>query len=207
MNISVLSQYVKDLKTTSLEDYVYTSRDDFFGDVIFSYNSCYLNFMSLGIISDDYLNKMFSIKCVKDETGTMHGYELWFGVLEQPMYTYTYVCRQWHKQAINQLASFKEDMHRATFIHKIANVNENEDFYNNILCRRSDDGAGRFVISNVTGMTDKVLYIAPCMLPGSKSTPLDMVIYDIADNGYFVVAFITHKKTGDVTTLMRFLNV
>ena len=204
MNINVLSQYVKDLKTTSLESYVYTSRDDFFGDIIYSYNTCYLSFMNLNIISDDYLNKMFSIKCIKDE---IPGYELWFGILEQPMYTYTYVCRQWQKQSINMIKDFKKDIQNATFIHKITNLNENEAFYNDILCRKSDEGAGRFVISNVTGMTDKVLYIAPCMLPGSKSTPLDMVIYDIDECGYFVVAFITHKKTGDVTTLMRFLNV
>ena len=204
MNISILLQNVKDLKTTAMEKYVYTVRDNFFGDILFSINTTYVNFIKLSDVSNDYFDKMISIDCIKQG---YPGFEIWFGVLDQAGYTYQYACRQTQLKVYRVLASFKEDMMRATFIHKISNLQEDERFYNDILLRKSDDGAGKFIISNVVGMNDKVLYIAPCMLPASKTTPLDLVIYDIAGCDYFVAAFISHKKTGDITTLMRFLNV
>jgi hypothetical protein len=204
MNIDTLSQSLKDLKTTAIEKYVYTTKDKFFGSIIFSINTTYINFINLDYASDEYFNKMISISCIKNG---LSGYETNFGVLEQGGYTYQYSCRQTQKKAMEILSSFKEDMSNATFVHKITNLQENERFYNDILLRKSDEGAGKFIISNVTGMSDKVLYIAPCMLPASKTTPLDLVIYDIPGNNYFVVVFISHKNTGDVKTMMRFLNV
>ena len=204
MNISILTQSLKDLKTTAMEKYVYTTKDNFFGSILFSVNTTYINFINLEYASDDYFDKMISISCIKNGTP---GFETWFGALEQSGYTYQFSCRQMQLKAMRHLASFKEDMMRATFIHKIANLQENERFYNDILLRKSDEGAGKFIISNVTGMSDKVLYIAPCMLPASKTTPLDLVIYDIEGCNYFVAVFISHKKTGSVTTMMRFLNV
>jgi hypothetical protein len=49
------------------------------------------------------------------------------------------------------------------------------------------------------------MYTAPCMFPGSKTTGIDVTSYYKTGNDYYISLFNTHKKTGDVVTLMRFL--
>lgn len=204
MNISVLTQSVKSLKTTAMEDYVYTLRDDFFGDILFSMNTTYINICRIPNLSDDYYGKMISIDCAVNE---MPGFETWFGVLDSAGYTYQYMCRQKQKKVMSVFNNIKRDIQRTTSVYHINNIHEDEAFYNNILCRKASDGAGRYIIKNINWISDKVLYVAPCMLPGSKKTPLDMTIYEIEGSEYFVVSFTTHKPSGDVKTIMRMLNV
>ena len=59
------------------------------------------------------------------------------------------------------------------------------------------------ILGNIFG--DKMMYIAPCMLPGSKSTPLDAIGYYRTGNDYYVASFTTHKPTNDVITLIKFI--
>ena len=199
MNLDIFNQYVKDLKPTASEEYVYITRDNFFGDIIYSVNSSAINFIKIPELADSYFGKMYSIDCITKSTP---GFEAWFGVLNDGSYTYQYCCRHMlQKKAEFTLGGFKNDLAGSNNIQIVNNLNEDPMFYNNILLRKSSEGAGRFIYK------DKVMYIAPCMLPGSKSTPIDMTIYDRAQSNYFIVVFVTHKKTNDVTTLMRFLKV
>lgn len=198
-NLDMFTQYVKDLKTTASEEYVYITRDNFFGDIIFSVNSCAINVINLPVISDKYFNKMYSINSIVKSTPA---FETWFGQLNGSSYTYQYYCKQiLLDKSMYQLGTFKDDIVLASNIDKINDINTDEMFYNNILLRKSDEGAGRFVYK------DKIIYVAPCMLPGSKSTPIDMSIYERDNCKYFVVVFTTHKKTNDIMTMMRFLKI
>lgn len=198
MKLDVLLPYVKDLKPTANENYVYTARDVLFGDVIFSYNSATLNLIKMTDISDDYLNKIFSLNCIKNG---VDGFSNWFGVIDSPTYTNQYFSRQIQKKAMQVLGEFRNDIHHSTNIMSKTDLQTDDEFYNNILIRKSDEGAGRYICG------DKVMYVAPCMLPGSKSTPIHVTIYDNPEQPYFVAAFFTHKKSNTIMTLMRFLKV
>lgn len=203
MKLNILESYLKDLKPTAEENYIYTLNDDFFGKIIFSKNSMCVNMIQLSEISDEYLNKVFSINCIKNG---IDGFSTWFGVMDSPTYTYQWVARQALNSAVETIKQFKQEMRCASYIGKKCLINEDPEFYNNILIRKSFEGAGRYIFrDNVIG--DRAMYIAPCMLPGSKSTPLDCVLYNLDGMTYSTVSFISHKKTNDVITMFRILNV
>lgn len=203
MKLNVLEQYLKDLKPTADESYIYTLNDEFFGKVIFSKNSMCINMIQLSEISDEYLNKVFSINCIKNG---IDGFSNWFGVIDNPSYTYQWVAKQTFNSAIESLRQFKQEMQCASYIGKKCLINEDPNFYNNILIRKSSEGAGRYIFTD-NAIGNKVMYVAPCMLPGSKSTPLDCVLYNLDGMTYNVVSFISHKKTNDVITMFRILDV
>lgn len=203
MNLNVLKPYVKDLKPTADEFYVYTAKDEFFGGVIFSMNSMAINMIQMSDISEDYFNKIYSLNCINKG---FDGFLNWFGVVDSPTYTSQYVARYTQNKAMYTLKQFEKEMKLASYIDKKCMINEDPDFYNNILIRKSDEGAGRYVYKNEY-KGDRALYLAPCMLPCSKSTPLDCVIYYIDGLNYNVVSFTSHKKTNTVVTLFRTLKV
>lgn len=199
-NLSVVfDQYVKDLKLSASEDYIYVVDHGYVGPIVFSINSNSLNMIKINTpISDKYINKMISVDVIKGKT---IGYEFDIGILSDQDYIHQYNCHEKRKRAMNVLYGFTCDIMNATSITKRNQINTDEKFYNDILSRKADMGAGRYVMDN------RVMYLAPCMFPGSKSTDIDVVSYYTQGNDYFVASFTTHKKTNDIITLMRFINV
>jgi hypothetical protein len=199
-NLNVIfEQYIKDLKLTTAEDYVYVVRDGYFGDIIFSVSSNALTLIKITTpISDKYINKMIAVDVIKEKT---IGYELENGIYLSQEYIHLYNCHEKFKKARNALYGFICDIMNATSISKQNQANTDERFYNDVLLRKSDMGAGKYI------MDDKIMYVAPCMLPGSKSTDIDIVSYYTQGNDYYVASFTTHKKTNDIITLMRFINI
>lgn len=195
----IFEQYVKDLKPTASEDYIYVIRDNFFGDVVLIQNSSCINMMPAPQnLSDRYFNCMISYKFIKDLGVGGHLCKL--GILDDISDTYMFKCSLQLTKVKSILDTFKFDIQSATKVDQYPMINQDERFFNNILSRKADDGAGIYAFEN------KVMVIAPCMLPGSKSTPLDLVCYSRPDRDYYIASFKTHKPTGDVTTLMRLLN-
>lgn len=198
-NLNILfSSYIKDLKLSASEEYVYVTRDDFFGDIIFSYNSSCLNMTRCNGISNKYMNKIISVEAIK----TNFYFEYDFGYMFYRDSILAFDCRRKLSKAMEVLNGFKNDIRLSDNVQHMYELNDPEqDFYNNILSRKSGDGAGRYIFG------DKVIYMAPCMLPGSKSTGLDAIGYQRNGNDYFVIVFNTHKKERDIMTLIRLLSL
>lgn len=198
-NLNILfSSYIKDLKLSANEEYVYVTRDDFFGDIIFSYNSACLNMTRCDGISDKYMNKIISVEAIKRNFYTEYD----FGYLFLQDQILAFNCRRKLFKAMGVLNMFKNDIKMSDNVQHMYKLNDPEqDFYNNILTRKADDGAGRYIFD------DKIICIAPCMLPGTKSTDLDVIGYQKTGNDYFVALFNTHKKERDVVTLIRLLSL
>lgn len=196
-NISIVfEKYVKNLKLSVNEDYIYVVKDDYFGDIVFSPNSTSLNIINCSDISSKYFNKMISVDVVKGKT---IGYEYDIGILNGNDYIYKYNCIEKFRKSMNILNSFKNDIVNCDSVDHAYNLQQNDSFFNNILTRKADDGAGKYIYNK------NIMYVAPCMFPGSKSTDIDATIYCTNGNDYYTVLFTTHKKEFDIITLMKFL--
>lgn len=194
----IFQQYVKNLKMTANEQYIYIVRDDFFGDIVFTVNSTSLSFVRCPELSDKYFGKMIDIDCIKKK---IVGVETEIGVLSDASFITQYNCREKLIKNMKIFNQFKLDIQTCDRVRQRCSIQtSDEDFFNNILTRKSDEGAGRYIFEN-----DNIMYVAPCMFPGSKTTSIDATSYYKTGNDYYVMMFITHKKTGDVATLMRFL--
>ena len=177
----IFGDYVKELKLTASNNYIYVVRNNVFGDIIFSTNSS-------GI--------MYSVNVIKGKT---IGYERNIGVLEGFDDISEYNAVQVFEKAMFILDSISNDILSAEYIQYTNALNSDENFYNNILIKKSADGAGKFILNN------RAMYLAQTMLPGSKSTDLDAEMYYKTGNDYYTMKFISHKKQYDVYTFMRFL--
>lgn len=194
----IFEGYVKELKLNATDSFVYVVRDNIFGDIIFSANANGIRMISCGDIHDRYFNKMYSIDVIKHKTV---GYESDIGILEGFDDISRYNAIQQFNKAMYTLRCISNDIMIADNINYSNALNTDERFFNDILLRKSADGAGKYV------MGDRAMYLAPNMLPGTKSTDLDAEVYYKTGNDYFTVKFISHKKTCDVYTFMRFLCV
>lgn len=196
---SVFEQYLKDLKPTASEDYLYVLRHKYFGDCVVVQNSTYVNIMSAPInLSDKYFDSMISYRFIKEGVG---GYMCQLGILDDISNTYMFKCGIRLSKVKYMLDTFENDIKESSKINQYPLLNENETFFNNILCRKSDEGAGKISLG------ENMMILAPCMLPGSKTTPLDLITYHRDKRDYYVAVFKTHKPSGDILTLMRMLNI
>ena len=193
---TIFEKYIKELKLSTLNEYVYIIRDNIFGDVMFSPSSNGISMISCNDIHDKYFNKMYSVNVFKGKT---IGYETDIGVIEGFDNIAYFNAVQKFDKDMRIYNCVRNDISTATNVSYINNLNTDENFYNNILIKKSADGAGKFILDN------RVIYIAQTMLPGTKSTPIDAEVYYTNGNDYFTVKFITHKKQNDIYTFMRFL--
>ena len=192
----IFGDYVKALKLTASNNYIYAVRNNVFGDIIFSTNSSGINMINCRDIHDRYFGKMYSVNVIKGKT---IGYERNIGVLEGFDDISEYNAVQVFEKAMFILDSISNDILSADDIQYTNALNSDENFYNNILIKKSADGAGKFILNN------RAMYLAQTMLPGSKSTDLDAEMYYKTGNDYYTMKFISHKKQYDVYTFMRFL--
>lgn len=193
----IFNQYMKDLKLTSLDQYIYTlNNHSVFGNIVFSFNPGRINIIHCNNIHDKYFNKLYSVNSLKEKT---NGYETDIGIIENFDSISKFNAIQNFNKIIRIIDSLSNDIINATDIKFIDNLNEDYDFYNNILIRKSAEGVGRCILNN------RVIYISPSMLPGSKSTKLDAKMYYTEGKTYFTIEFITHKDTNDISTFMHFL--
>lgn len=192
----IFGDYVKELKLTASDSYIYVIRDNVFGDIIFSTNSSGINMINCRDIHDKYFGKMYSVNVIKEKT---IGYESDIGVLEGFDNIARYNAMQIFEKAMFILRSISNDILTADNVQYTNSLNANENFYNDILIKKSADGAGKFILN------DRAMYLAQTMLPGSKSTDLDAEMYYKTGNDYYTMKFISHKKQYDVYTFMRFL--
>ena len=193
---TIFEKYIKELKLSTLNEYVYIIRDNIFGDVMFSPSSNGISMISCNDIHDKYFNKMYSVNVFKGKT---IGYETDIGVIEGFDNIAYFNAVQKFDKDMRIYNCVRNDISIATNVSYINNLNTDEKFYNNILIKKSADGAGKFILDN------RVIYVAQTMLPGTKSTPIDAEVYYTNGNDYFTVKFITHKKQNDIYTFMRFL--
>ena len=193
---TIFEKYIKELKLSTLNEYVYIIRDNIFGDVMFSPSSNGISMISCNDIHDKYFNKMYSVNVFKGKT---IGYETDIGVIEGFDNIAYFNAVQKFDKDMRIYNCVRNDISTATSVSYINNLNTDEKFYNNILIKKSADGAGKFILDN------RVIYVAQTMLPGTKSTPIDAEVYYTNGNDYFTVKFITHKKQNDIYTFMRFL--
>ena len=193
---TIFEKYIKELKLSTLNEYVYIIRDNIFGDVMFSPSSNGISMISCNDIHDKYFNKMYSVNVFKGKT---IGYETDIGVIEGFDNIAYFNAVQKFDKDMRIYNCVRNDISTATNVSYINNLNTDENFYNNILIKKSADGAGRVILDN------RVIYIAQTMLPGTKNTPIDAEVYYTNGNDYFTVKFITHKKQNDIYTFMRFL--
>ena len=193
---TIFEKYIKELKLSTLNEYVYIIRDNIFGDVMFSPSSNGISMISCNDIHDKYFNKMYSVNVFKGKT---IGYETDIGVIEGFDNIAYFNAVQKFDKDMRIYNCVRNDINTATNVSYINNLNTDENFYNNILIKKSADGAGKFILDN------RVIYVAQTMLPGTKSTPIDAEVYYTNGNDYFTVKFITHKKQNDIYTFMRFL--
>ena len=193
---TIFEKYIKELKLSTLNEYVYIIRDNIFGDVMFSPSSNGISMISCNDIHDKYFNKMYSVNVFKGKT---IGYETDIGVIEGFDNIAYFNAVQKFDKDMKIYNCVRNDISTATNVSYINNLNTDENFYNNILIKKSADGAGKFILDN------RVIYVAQTMLPGTKSTPIDAEVYYTNRNDYFTVKFITHKKQNDIYTFMRFL--
>lgn len=193
---TIFEKYIKELKLSTLNEYVYIIRDNIFGDVMFSPSSNGISMISCNDIHDKYFNKMYSVNVFKGKT---IGYETDIGVIEGFDNIAYFNAVQKFDKDMRVYNCVRNDISTATNVSYINNLNTDENFYNNILIKKSADGAGKFILDN------RVIYVAQTMLPGTKSTPIDAEVYYTNGNDYFTVKFITHKKQNDIYTFMRFL--
>lgn len=199
-NVSIIFEdYVKDLKLSVAEDYIYVIRDDYFGDIVFSVSQTYLRMIQCENLSSKYFNKMISVNVIKGKT---IGYEYDIGILEGNDFINHYNCTEKFRRALQILTQFKYELHDSDVVKSEYNVTtSNKSFYNDILLKKADDGAGRFISG------ENIMYLAPCMLPGSKSTEVDIINYYKTGNDYYTTKFVTHKKTNDILTFMKFIRL
>ena len=193
---TIFEKYIKELKLSTLNEYVYIIRDNIFGDVMFSPSSNGISMISCNDIHDKYFNKMYSVNVFKGKT---IGYETDIGVIEGFDNIAYFNAVQKFDKDMRIYNCVRNDISTATNVSYINNLNTDENFYNNILIKKSADGAGKFILDN------RVIYVAQTMLPGTKSTPIDAEVYYTNGNDYFTVKFLTHKKQNDIYTCMRFL--
>ena len=193
---TIFEKYIKELKLSTLNEYVYIIRDNIFGDVMFSPSSNGISMISCNDIHDKYFNKMYSVNVFKGKT---IGYETDIGVIEGFDNIAYFNAVQKFDKDMRIYNCVRNDISTATNVSYINNLNTDENFYNNILIKKSADGAGKFILDN------RVIYVAQTMLPGTKSTPIDAEVYYTNGNDYFTAKFITHKKQNDIYTFMRFL--
>lgn len=193
---TIFEKYIKELKLSTLNEYVYIIRDNIFGDVMFSPSPNGISMISCNDIHDKYFNKMYSVNVFKGKT---IGYETDIGVIEGFDNIAYFNAVQKFDKDMRIYNCVRNDISTATNVSYINNLNTDENFYNNILIKKSADGAGKFILDN------RVIYVAQTMLPGTKSTPIDAEVYYTSGNDYFTVKFITHKKQNDIYTFMRFL--
>ena len=193
---TIFEKYIKELKLSTLNEYVYIIRDNIFGDVMFSPSSNGISMISCNDIHDKYFNKMYSVNVFKGKT---IGYETDIGVIEGFDNIAYFNAVQKFDKDMRIYNCVRNDISTATNVSYINNLNTDENFYNNILIKKSADGAGKFILDI------RVIYVAQTMLPGTKNTPRDAEVYYTNGNDYFTVKFITHKKQNDIYTFMRFL--
>ena len=193
---TIFEKYIKELKLSTLNEYVYIIRDNIFGDVMFSPSSNGISMISCNDIHDKYFNKMYSVNVFKGKT---IGYETDIGVIEGFDNIAYFNAVQKFDKDMKIYNCVRNDISTATNVSYINNLNTDENFYNNILIKKSADGAGKFILDN------RVIYVAQTMLPGTKSTPIDAEVYYTNGNDYFTVKFIKHNKQNDIYTFMRFL--
>ena len=56
---TIFEKYIKELKLSTLNEYVYIIRDNIFGDVMFSPSSNGISMISCNDIHDKYFNKLY----------------------------------------------------------------------------------------------------------------------------------------------------
>lgn len=201
-NLSLIfDQYVKDLKLTTNEDYVYVMKDDLFGDIIFSVSSTAINMVKCYNIPDKYFGKMISVDVIKDKS---IGYEFDIGIINSNEFIVLYNCTEKFKKAMRILNQFKKDIISSAYQEPLPTLlGDESDFYNNVLLKKSAEGAGKFIFNN------NIMYMAPCMLPvGKSSVQLTATKYYSDNSDYYTVVFNSNKKNdNEVLTLMKFLNI
>lgn len=196
-NIGVIfCDYVKDLKPSSLDEYIYVVNNTIFGNIIFISNPTSINMIPCGDLHDKYYNKMYSINAIKGKT---IGYETDIGILDNFDDITRFNALQQFQKAMCSLNNIINEVMLANEVSHINNINEDECFYNNILSKRASDGAGKFIING------RPIYISSNMLPCSKSTVIDTIVYYKKGNDYFTIKFVCNKKQNVVYTFMKFL--
>ena len=77
------------------------------------------------------------------------------------------------------------------------NIQNSEDF-NNIMNKSTAEGTGRYIIDR-----KHVMLIAPCMIPMTKTSIVNLTIVDLEDG--YLSDFIVKKPKNEVHTIMKFL--
>ena len=132
------------------------------------------------------------------KTCTIVGYESDIGVIERFDSIARFNAIQIFNRAMSILNSIISDIVNSDNTEYLNYANSNDKFYNDILIKKSADGAKKFIFNN------HIMYVAQTMFPGSKSTDLDIETYYKSGNDYYTAKFISHKKY-DVLLFMRFL--
>lgn len=192
---TIFESYVKELKLSATDKYIYVIRNDLFGDIIFSANTNGIKMIRCVDIHDKYFGKMYSVDVIKNKTV---GYESDIGVIEGFDSIARFNAIQIFNRAMSILNSIISDIVNSDNTEYLNYANSNDRFYNDILIKKSADGAKKFIFNN------HIMYVAQTMFPGSKSTDLDIETYYKSGNDYYTAKFISHKKY-DVLLFMRFL--
>lgn len=194
---TIFYNYVKDLKPSPLDEYIYVVKNAIFGNIVFIANPTGINMIPCGDkLHDKYYDKMYSINVIKGKT---IGYETDIGVLDNFSDIAIYNALQQFRKAMNSLDIVINDIMLADETSYMNSINKDDCFYNNILSKCASDGADKFIING------RPIYISANMLPCSKSTMIDTISYYKTGNDYFTVKFICNKKQNVVYTFMRFL--
>lgn len=201
MNIinKVLCKYVNGMKLTKDDKYVYLIHNDILGGVVLvSVNGWSVQSVPIyDDISTEYINKVYSVPYINGET---FGYKSDVGILDTFDYTTVYNIIHQYQTDMKKVSDIVSDITSATDMKLYPLLNNDEVFYNEILMKRKSDGAGRYILG------DRVIYLSPSILPGTKKNDLDAMVYSNIQNNYFMVCFTVHKSF-DINMYMRFLNL
>ena len=196
MNIinKALSKYVKEMKLSSQDKYVYLLRNQFLGDVLVSMNDYSVKTVEVHDIAEGYFNKIYSVDYIKGDILGCNIPDV--GVLDTIDYITIQNIVYIYQVHMKKLSALISDINVATDIRYANGLNNDEIFYNEILSKRKTDGAGRYILCG------RVLYMSPSALPCTKKNDLDAVTYYSPGYPYYIVRFITHKSC-DVNTYFR----
>lgn len=194
----VLEPYVKDMKLSSSDKYVFTTYTHKYGRVIFCLSENSIRMICLGeYIHDKYMNKVYYVDALTDKA---MGYECEIGVVEDTSNIAMIRAYEAQSVAVMVLTNLLTEILNYN-VRYITDLHNDEKFLNDVLSLRASDGMGKYI------KDDLVMMLSPQMLPGTKKNALDAKIYTSSVNTvYYVSEFITHKKF-EVRTFMKFLYV
>lgn len=196
---TIFKSYLKSMKIkTNTNKYFYVIRHNIFGNILFVTNPGNIIMTKCDNLSDKYFNKIYSTDVVYDKTV---GFETDIGILENFDSITRYNAVTSFNKSISTLEELSSYIRSCADIDYISGLNNDERFYNDVLLRKTADGASRYILKN------KVIYLTPSMLPGTKKTDLDARIYNLNNNYNFIVEFISHKDNLDIQTFMNFLDL